>query len=285
MKQYVDLINHVLANGHHKDDRTGVGTTSVFGYQCRFDLLKGFPLVTLKKTHFQSIKTELDWFLSGDTNVKALNDAGCTIWDEWADDNGDLGPIYGKQWRAWEGKNGELHDQIKSAIDLLLTDPDSRRIIVSAWNVADLPHMALAPCHFAFQFYTRPATKDDISQWLHRAAWTGSNARLADNPRVLCCQVFQRSADIGLGVPFNWASYALLVENVAAACQMIAGELVWTGGDCHIYDNHAEALRRMVDEREPLPLPDLKVDTTDCNTHVELINYKHHPHIKLEVAV
>lgn len=285
MQQYIDLIRHVIRNGHEKQDRTGVGTVSVFGYQCRFDLLKGFPLVTLKKTHFKSVLSELGWFMSGDTNVKSLHERGCTIWDEWADENGDLGPIYGKQWRAWQGANGEAHDQIAALYETLRSDPDSRRMIVSAWNVADLKDMALAPCHFAYQFYTRAATASEVLQWESRKLYTGSDLELGPNPRVLSCQVFQRSADVGLGVPFNWASYALLTEAIAAECGMIAGELVWTGGDCHIYNNHLEALLNMVEERTPYPLPDLLITQVEGGLHVEPFGYRHHPSIKLEVAV
>jgi len=214
MKQYLDLMRHVREHGASKADRTGTGTLSVFGWQMRFDLAQGFPLVTTKKVHLRSIVHELLWFLSGSTNVQYLQENGVSIWDEWADSNGELGPVYGHQWRSWPTPGGEHIDQISQIIEQIRETPDSRRMIVSAWNVAELPKMALAPCHAFFQFY------------------------VADNK--LSCQLYQRSADIFLGVPFNIASYALLTEMVAQQCGLQAGDFIWTGGDCHLYTNHLE---------------------------------------------
>ena len=208
MQAYLDLLNHIKKNGTFKSDRTGTGTTSVFGYQMRFNLEEGFPLVTTKKTHLKSIIHELLWFLNGETNIGYLTENGVRIWDEWADENGDLGPVYGKQWRSWEGANGVVIDQIKEAVHTLKTNPDSRRIIVSAWNVADLPKMALMPCHAFFQFYV-------------------ANGKLS-------CQLYQRSADVFLGVPFNIASYALLTMMMAQVCDLGLGDFIWTGGDTHL---------------------------------------------------
>jgi thymidylate synthase len=214
MQAYLDLLTHIKKNGTFKSDRTGTGTTSVFGYQMRFNLAEGFPLVTTKKTHLKSIIHELLWFLNGETNIGYLTENGVRIWDEWADENGDLGPVYGKQWRSWEGANGVVIDQIKEAVHTLKTNPDSRRIIVSAWNVADLPKMALMPCHAFFQFYV-------------------ANGKLS-------CQLYQRSADVFLGVPFNIASYALLTMMMAQVCDLGLGDFIWTGGDTHLYSNHME---------------------------------------------
>ena len=225
-------MQHVLEHGVHKSDRTGTGTLSVFGYQMRFDLSEGFPLVTTKKLHLKSIIYELLWFLSGNTNNQWLKEHGVSIWDEWAAPNGDLGPVYGHQWRSWPVPNGENIDQIKDLIEAIKLNPDSRRLIVSAWNVADIPKMALAPCHAFFQFY------------------------VADGK--LSCQLYQRSADIFLGVPFNIASYALLTHMVAEQCNLQPGEFIWTGGDCHLYSNHLEQVKLQL-SRTPFPLPNLKI--------------------------
>jgi thymidylate synthase len=232
MRQFHQLMQHVLEHGVHKSDRTGTGTLSVFGYQMRFDLSEGFPLVTTKKLHLKSIIYELLWFLSGNTNNQWLKEHGVSIWDEWAAPNGDLGPVYGHQWRSWPVPNGENIDQIKDLIEAIKVNPDSRRLIVSAWNVADIPKMALAPCHAFFQFY------------------------VADGK--LSCQLYQRSADIFLGVPFNIASYALLTHMVAEQCNLQPGEFIWTGGDCHLYSNHLEQVKLQL-SRTPFPLPNLKI--------------------------
>ena len=264
MKQYLDLMRHVLERGAEKSDRTGTGTRSVFGWQMRFDLSEGFPLVTTKKLHLRSIVNELIWFLKGETNTRWLRENGVTIWDEWADENGELGPIYGYQWRHWRTPEGGEVDQIADVIERIRKDPDSRRLIVSAWNVADLPKMALAPCHAFFQFYV-------------------AGGRLS-------CQMYQRSADIFLGVPFNIASYALLTHMVAQQCELEVGDFVWTGGDCHLYSNHLEQAREQL-SREPYPLPRLEIlrkpDSIfdyrfeDFAVH----GYQAHPHIKAPVAV
>ena len=227
MKQYHDLLRHILANGTEQQDRTGVGTISVFGYQMRFDLQKGFPAVTTKKLHFRSIIHELLWFLKGDTNTKYLNDNGVSIWNEWADENGDLGPIYGKQWVSWETKDGRVVNQINEVVEEIKRNPNSRRLIVSAWNVGDLREMALMPCHALFQFY------------------------VADGK--LSCQLYQRSADTFLGVPYNIASYSILTEMIAQQCGLKLGDFIWTGGDCHIYLNHLEQVKLQL-AREPYPL-------------------------------
>jgi thymidylate synthase len=233
MRQYLDLLRHVLDHGAEKSDRTGTGTLSVFGWQMRFDLAQGFPLVTTKKLHTKSIVYELLWFLRGETNVAYLNEHGVSIWDEWADANGDLGPVYGKQWRAWPGVNGQVIDQISWIVDEIRRNPDSRRLIVSAWNVAELPKMALQPCHALFQYHV-------------------ANGRLS-------CQLYQRSADIFLGVPFNIASYALLTHMMAQVCGLQVGDFVHTLGDAHLYKNHLEQARTQL-AREPLPLPQLKLN-------------------------
>ena len=233
MQAYLDLLNHIKKNGTFKSDRTGTGTTSVFGYQMRFNLEEGFPLVTTKKTHLKSIIHELLWFLNGETNIGYLTENGVRIWDEWADENGDLGPVYGKQWRSWEGANGVVIDQIKEAVHTLKTNPDSRRIIVSAWNVADLPKMALMPCHAFFQFYV-------------------ANGKLS-------CQLYQRSADVFLGVPFNIASYALLTMMMAQVCDLGLGDFIWTGGDTHLYSNHMEQVDLQL-TRTPRALPTMKIN-------------------------
>lgn len=264
MKQYLDLLSHILENGNEKTDRTGTGTKSVFGYQMRFDLQKGFPLLTTKKLHTRSIFHELLWFLKGDTNIKYLHDNKVTIWDEWADENGDLGPVYGKQWRAWQGADGKIIDQISQLIHQIKNTPDSRRMLVSAWNVGEVEQMALPPCHIVFQFY------------------------VANNK--LSCQLYQRSADVFLGVPFNIASYALLTEMLAQVCGLEAGEFIHTLGDAHLYLNHIEQAKLQL-SRTPYELPKLKLnpDVKDIfdftYEDIKIENYVSHPHIKAEVAV
>ena len=264
MDAYLDLMRHILEHGAEKGDRTGTGTKSVFGYQMRFDLSKGFPMVTTKKLHLPSIVHELLWFLKGDTNVKYLQENGVRIWNEWADENGDLGPVYGKQWRKWETRDGRIIDQLKQAVESIKTNPNSRRIIVSAWNVGELEDMALMPCHAFFQFH------------------------VADGK--LNCQLYQRSADVFLGVPFNIASYALLTHMMAQVCGLKAGDFVHTLGDAHLYNNHLEQARLQV-SREPLPLPTLKlnpeIEDIDDFTYadVEVVGYNHHPHIKAPISV
>jgi len=264
MKQYLDLMRHVRENGTFKSDRTGTGTYSVFGYQMRFDLADGFPLVTTKKCHLKSIIHELLWFLQGDTNVRYLQENGVRIWDEWADENGELGPVYGYQWRNWPAPNGESVDQIAKLVEMIKNNPDSRRLIVSAWNPALVDQMALPPCHALFQFY------------------------VADGK--LSCQLYQRSADIFLGVPFNIASYALLTLMVAQVCDLEPGEFIWSGGDCHLYANHLEQADLQL-SREPLPLPTMKLNPQVKDLFgfrfedFELVGYEAHPHIKAAVAV
>jgi thymidylate synthase len=269
--QYEDFARHVLAHGEPKSDRTGTGTVSVFGYQMRFDLGEGFPLVTTKKVHFPSIAYELLWFLRGDSNVRFLQEHGVTIWDEWADEDGDLGPVYGVQWRRWPAPEGGTIDQIAEVVRLLHEDPDSRRIIVSAWNVADLPKMALAPCHAFFQFHVAPPRAD------------GGRPRLS-------CQLYQRSADVFLGVPFNIASYALLTHMLAQQCDLDVGDFVWTGGDCHVYDNHREQIETQLG-RDPFPYPTLVLRRRPPSIFdyvyedFEVVGYEHHPAIRAPVAV
>ena len=264
MKQYLDLMQHVLDNGTQKHDRTGTGTISVFGYQMRFNLQEGFPMVTTKKLHLKSIIHELIWFLQGDTNIKYLKDNGVRIWDEWADENGNLGPVYGSQWRSWPKPDGGHIDQITQIINTIKNNPDSRRIIVSAWNVAEIENMALPPCHAFFQFY------------------------VADGK--LSCQLYQRSADIFLGVPFNIASYALLTMMVAQVCDLEVGDFIHTFGDAHLYNNHIEQANLQL-SRDPKPLPKMKINPAVKNIFdfkfedFELLDYEAHPHIKGAVAV
>jgi thymidylate synthase len=264
MQVYHDYLRHLLREGVCKDDRTGTGTLSVFGYQMRFDLQAGFPLVTTKKLHLRSIIHELLWFLRGETNIAYLRANGVTIWDEWADAAGELGPVYGKQWRAWEAPDGRVIDQISEVVQTIRTHPDSRRMIVSAWNVGDLPAMALMPCHAFFQFYV-------------------AQGRLS-------CQLYQRSVDSFLGLPFNLASYALLTHLIAHQTGLAVGELVWTGGDCHLYRNHLEQVETLL-ARTPFPLPTLLIRRTPPSVFdyrfedFEIVNYQHHPPIKAPVAV
>lgn len=270
MQQYIDLLNHIYTNGADKNDRTGTGTRSVFGYQMRFDLNGGFPLVTTKKVHLKSIIYELLWFLKGDTNIKYLKDHNVSIWDEWADEKGNLGPVYGHQWRSWQGKDGKTVDQISELIKELTLNPDSRRLIVSAWNVADLPKMHLMPCHCLFQFYTSPPQNN--------------------GKRKLSCQLYQRSADVFLGVPFNIASYALLTLMIAQVTDMEVGEFIHTLGDAHLYSNHFDQAKLQM-SREPFPLPQMKINPDVKSIFdfkyedFELINYQSHPAIKAPVAV
>jgi len=264
MRQYLELLRHIRQHGAHKADRTGTGTLSVFGHQMRFDLAEGFPLVTTKRVHLRSIVYELLWFLRGDTNVAYLREHGVTIWDEWADERGELGPVYGRQWRSWPTPDGRSIDQISQVVAQLKSDPDSRRILVSAWNVGELDRMALMPCHALFQFY------------------------VADGK--LSCQLYQRSADIFLGVPFNIASYALLTHMVAQQCDLTVGELVWTGGDSHLYLNHLEQADLQL-ARTPYPLPRLTLHRrppTLFDYQYEdfaFVSYQYHPAIKAPVAV
>lgn len=264
MKPYLDLIRHILAHGAEKTDRTGTGTRSVFGYQMRFNLQEGLPLVTTKRVHLKSVIHELLWFLSGSTNVRDLQQHGVSIWDEWADAQGELGPVYSKQWRSWAAPDGRSIDQISQLMEQIQRNPDSRRLLVSAWNPADVDAMALPPCHCLFQFY------------------------VADGK--LSCQLYQRSADVGLGVPFNIASYALLTHMVAQQAGLEVGEFIWTGGDCHIYNNHLQVLQQQI-EREPYPLPSLRFARRPASifdyqfADFIIENYQHHPHLSMPVAV
>jgi thymidylate synthase len=264
MRQYLDLLQHILDHGVKKEDRTGTGTLSVFGYQNRYDLREGFPLLTTKRLHTKSIIYELLWFLRGDTNVRYLQDRGVRIWNEWADENGDLGPVYGGQWRSWKGADGQVIDQISNLIEQIKTNPSSRRLIISAWNVAEIDRMALPPCHVLFQFY------------------------VVD--KVLSCQLYQRSADVFLGVPFNIASYALLTMMIAYVCSLQAGEFIHTFGDVHLYLNHIEQARLQL-LRVPYPLPHMQInpaarDIFDFHyDDFQLLDYQAHPHIKAEVSV
>ena len=268
---YEDLMRLVHERGVFKPDRTGTGTKSIFGHQMRFDLRAGFPLVTTKKVHVKSIIYELLWFLRGDSNVRWLQQHGVTIWDEWARADGELGPVYGVQWRSWPTPDGGHIDQIAQVIETLRTNPDSRRILVSAWNVADLPKMALMPCHALFQFYVAPAPEP------------GGRG-------VLSCQLYQRSADIFLGVPFNIASYALLTHMVAQQCDLDVGDFIWTGGDCHLYSNHEEQVRLQL-SRQPFPPPQLRIRRRPPSIFdyrfedFEIVGYQHHPAIPAPVAV
>jgi thymidylate synthase len=264
MRQYLDFLRHIREHGSAKNDRTGTGTSSVFGYQMRFDLNAGFPLVTTKKLHLRSIIYELLWFLRGDTNVKYLHEHGVSIWDEWADENGELGPVYGKQWRSWPTHDGRQIDQLSQVIEQLKSNPDSRRILVSAWNVGELDRMALLPCHALFQFYV-------------------AGGRLS-------CQLYQRSADALLGVPFNIASYALLTHMIAQQCNLKVGDFVWTGGDCHLYLNHLEQADLQL-SRTPFPLPQLKILRKPPSLFdyayedFEIADYRSHAAIKAPIAV
>ena len=264
MQIYLDFLRYIRDHGVRKSDRTGTGTISIFGYDMRFDLAAGFPLVTTKQVHLKSIIYELFWFLRGDTNIKYLHEHGVTIWDEWADENGDLGPVYGKQWRSWSAPNGRVIDQLQEVLNEIRKNPDSRRLIVSAWNVGELDKMALLPCHLLFQFY------------------------VADGK--LSCKLTQRSADAFLGVPFNIASYALLTHLVAQPCDLEVGDFIWSGGDCHIYSNHLEQVELQL-SRSPYPLPKLLIKQkhrTLSNYKLEdlvFVGYQHHPRIKAEVAV
>ena len=264
MQQYLSMMRYVRDNGARKDDRTGTGTRSVFGYQMRFDLSHGFPVITTKKLHLRSIIHELLWFLSGDSNIRYLKENGVSIWDDWADDKGELGPVYGVQWRNWPAPDGGTIDQISQVVEALRENPDSRRILVCAWNVAELPNMALPPCHCLFQFY------------------------VADGK--LSCQLYQRSADIFLGVPFNIASYALLTHMLAQQSELSVGEFIWTGGDCHLYLNHLDQVDEQL-QLEPLALPRLAIKRRPESIFdyriedFEILNYESHPHIRAAVAV
>jgi thymidylate synthase len=264
VREYLDFLRHIRQHGARKDDRTGTGTLSVFGYQMRFDLAAGFPLVTTKKLHLRSIIHELLWFISGDTNIKYLHDHGVSIWDEWADKDGNLGPVYGKQWRSWPAADGHTIDQLSRVVEQLNSNPNSRRILVSAWNVGELDRMALLPCHALFQFY------------------------VADNR--LSCQMYQRSADALLGVPFNIASYALLTHMLAQQCNLELGELIWTGGDCHLYLNHLEQADLQL-TRAPYPLPRLTIRRKPPSLFeyefedFEILDYQHHASIRAPIAV
>ena len=275
MNQYEQFLKFVYENGTEKSDRTGTGTRSWFGGQMRFDLKDSFPLITTKKVHLKSIIYELLWFIKGETNIKYLTDNGVTIWNEWADADGNLGPVYGKQWRSWEGAEGKTYDQLKEVINTIKTNPDSRRIIISAWNVADIPKMALAPCHCLFQFYTTPATEEQKARGIK-----GS----------LSCQLYQRSADLFLGVPFNIASYALFTMMIARECNMEAHEFVHTFGDAHIYSNHFEQVELQL-SREPRPYPTMELNpakTSIFDFEFEdfvVKDYDPHPGIKAPIAV
>lgn len=264
MIQYLDLLRHTLENGTKKEDRTGTGTLSTFGYQMRFDLQAGFPLITTKRLHLKSIIYELLWFLKGDTNIRFLQENGVSIWDEWADEHGNLGPVYGSQWRSWRTADGQTVDQISKVIEQIKAKPDSRRLIVSAWNVGEIDRMALPPCHVLFQFYV---AQDRLS-----------------------CQLYQRSADIFLGVPFNIASYSLLTHMIAQQCGLQPGEFIWTGGDVHLYLNHIEQARLQL-SRSPFPLPTLHIKRRPASVFeyryddFEIQNYQYHPTIKAPIAV
>lgn len=270
MRQYLELARHIVENGEEKSDRTGVGTISIFGYQMRFDLQQGFPMVTTKRLHLKSIIYELLWFLNGDTNIQYLKDRGVTIWNEWANENGDLGPVYGHQWRSWPGRDGAKIDQISKLIDQLRKKPDSRRHIVTAWNPADVDQMALPPCHAMFQFYV--------------------SGRSVGKRGKLSCQLYQRSCDTFLGLPFNITSYALLTHMIAQQCDLDVGDFVWTGGDTHIYKNHLEQVHLQL-SRTPFPLPELRINRKPGSIFeyqfedFEIVNYQSHPGIKAAIAV
>jgi len=276
MRQYLDLLRHIREAGVRKEDRTGTGTLSVFGYQMRFDLAQGFPLLTTKKLHMRSIVYELLWFLKGDTNVKYLRDHGVSIWDEWADEQGELGPVYGRQWRSWPAADGKAIDQISRSVDLIRRNPDSRRIIVNAWNVSELEQMSLTPCHALFQFWVAPGA----------AAGPGA----ATTRGKLSCQLYQRSADTFLGVPFNIASYALLTHMFAQQCDLDVGDFVWTGGDCHLYLNHLDQADEQL-RRTPYALPRLHIKRKPPSIFeydyedFEILDYQSHAHIKAPIAV
>ena len=264
MKEYLRFLDHIKTTGIRKEDRTGVGTLSTFGYQMRYDLGEGFPLVTTKKVYWKGVVHELLWFLQGDTNIRYLKENGVSIWDEWADERGELGPVYGKQWRAWESKDGKVIDQISRVVELINLNPDSRRLIVSAWNVGELHEMALPPCHLLFQFYV-------------------ADGRLS-------CQLYQRSADAFLGVVWNLASYSLLTHLIAHSCGLEVGEFIWTGGDCHIYLNHLEQVEQQL-SRTPYPAPELVIKRKPATLFdyryddFEIVNYRYHPRIPAPVAV
>ncbi len=264
MRQYLDFLNHIIENGVQREDRTGVGTISTFGYQMRFDLQEGFPAVTTKKLHFRSIIHELLWFLNGDTNIKYLKDNGVSIWDEWVNENGDLGPIYGKQWVAWEAKDNRVINQIADVIEEIKRNPNSRRLIVSAWNVGELKEMALMPCHVLFQFYVAGGK--------------------------LSCQLYQRSVDSFIGQVYNVASYSILTHMIAQQCDLVVGDFVWTGGDCHIYLNHLQQVNLQL-TREPYSLPQLVIKRKPKSIFdykfedFEIVNYQSHPHIAAPIAV
>ena len=264
MQQYLNLVNHVLEHGVVKKDRTGIGTRAIFGYQLRFDLEQGFPCLTTKQIHLKSIIRELLWFLKGDTNIAYLNAHGVTIWDEWADEKGDLGPIYGKQWRSWMGPDGRTHDQLRQVVESIRNTPDSRRLVVSTWNVGELAQMALMPCHCLFQFFV---AQDKLS-----------------------CQLYQRSCDVGLGLPFNISSYSLLTLMVAQVAGLAPGEFIWSGGDVHIYNNHVTPLREQL-TRQPRPLPTMHIRQRNQDLFhfryddFELMRYDPHPPIAMEIAV
>lgn len=300
MKQYLDLLRQIRETGTQKTDRTGTGTVSIFAPQMRFNLQEGFPLVTTKKTHLRSIIYELLWFLRGETNTQYLHDNGVSIWDEWQDENGDLGPIYGKQWISWTAADGHVVNQIQQMVDLLKKSPDSRRMVVSAWNVAELPQMKLTPCHCLFQFYTAPLSMRERKQIYLTGDYPfgqgddESDEAFLDRINVpkfrLDCQLYQRSADFFLGVPFNIASYALLTMMMAQVTNMVAGEFIWTGGDTHLYLNHFEQADRQL-LREPRPLPAMKINPEVKNIFgfkfedFTLEGYDPHPGIKAPVAV
>ena len=302
MQVYHSLLEHVLQHGRYSADRTGTGTLNVFGAQMRFSLQEDFPLVTTKKVHFKSIVHELIWLLRGETNIAYLQENGVSIWNEWASPEGDLGPVYGKQWRSWANPDGTTIDQIQQAIDLLHNAPTSRRILVSAWNPSDLPQMALHPCHTLFQFHTFTLTEQERRIEYYRRSYLEAGSSFVHHPSIeqldewgiptlgLNCQLYQRSGDLFLGVPFNIASYSLLLMLMAHECNMAPGEFIWTGGDCHIYANHIEQVRQQLG-RTPLPPPRLRINPGLRNIldvtfdDIQLLDYQFHPAIKAPVAV